>query len=59
VAEHQGVRGELTVERLVEEEHWVKLSTCEGRRRGEEARRGLETVAQRLGKGAKWVGGWL
>src|SRR5438132_13518099 len=27
--EHQGVRGELTGERLVEEEHWVKLSTCE------------------------------
>ena len=29
MAEHQGVRGELTVERLIEEEHWVKLSTCE------------------------------
>ena len=49
MAEHQGVRGELTVERLIEEEHWVKLSTCEGRRRGEEVHRRLEAVAQKLG----------
>ena len=49
MAEYQGVKGELTVERLVEEEHWVKLSTCEGCRRGEEVRRWLEAEAQKLG----------
>ena len=49
MAEHQGVRGELTEERLIEEEHWVKLSTSEGRRRGEEVRRWLEAVAQKPG----------
>src|SRR6266542_2175278 len=57
VGEHQGEVGELTVVILVEEEHWVALSTCEVEDAEEGARRcgdgGLGLARSWL----KWVSG--